>query len=149
MRVYIPPRTKTRMRTIQLLTVTMNKALFLAIVFLLPVISVLVPMDHFQDIWVWLYAPLGLAYATYIWFQPNEHMMKFITIAPLLFLTAVLVIFPAWVAIESGFYAGLQFLGVVAIIAIPSSIIVGATYVLLAYGIYVVFKKYGLLPENS
>ncbi len=58
MRVYTPPRTKTRMRTIQLLTVTMNKALFLAIVFLLPVISVLVPMDHFQDIWVWLYAPL-------------------------------------------------------------------------------------------
>ncbi|MCX2802001.1 hypothetical protein OQJ68_09400 [Microbulbifer thermotolerans] len=127
----------------------MNKALYLAIVFLLPVVSVLIPMEHFQDIWVWIYVPLGLAYATYIWFQPNEHMMKFIMLAPLFFLIAVLVIFPAWAAIDSGLYAGLQFLGVVAIIAIQSSIIVGVTYVLLAYGIYVVFKKYGLLPANS
>ena len=127
----------------------MNKALYLAIVFLLPIISVLVPLEHFQAIWVWIYIPLGLAYATYIWFQPNEHMMKFITLTPLFFLIAVLVIFPVWVAIDSGLYAGVQFLGVVAIIAIPSSVIVGATYVLLAYGIYIVFKKYGLLSTNS
>jgi len=76
-------------------------------------------------------------------------MIKFITLAPLFFLVAVLVIFPAWVAIDSGLYAGLQFFGVVAIIAIPSSVVIGTTYVLLAYGIYVVFKKYGLLPANS
>lgn len=75
--------------------------------------------------------------------------MKFVTLTPLFFLVAILVIFPAWVAIDFGLYAGLQFLGVVAIIAIPSSVIVGATYVVLAYGIYVVFKKYGLLPTNS
>lgn len=127
----------------------MNKALYLAIVFLLPVISALMPMDHFQDIWIWVYVPLGLAYATYIWLQPNEHLMKLITLTPLFFLIAVLVIFPTWVAIESGLYAGLQFFSVVAIIAMPSSIVIGATYVLLAYGIYVVFKKYGLLPANS
>jgi hypothetical protein len=127
----------------------MNKAVYLAIVFLLPVVSVLMPMEHFQAAWIWIYVPLGLAYATYIWLQPNEHLMKFITLAPLFFLIAVLVIFPAWMAIESGLYAGVQFLGLVALIAIPPSVVIGAIYVLLAYGIYFVFKMYGLLPANS
>lgn len=127
----------------------MNKAVYITLVFLLPIISAVIPVDHFQDIWIWAYVPFGAAYAIYVWFQPDQHMMKLITLTPVFFVLLALIIFPSWVAVESGPRAGLEFLGVVAVIAIPSSVLVGVGYVLLAYGLYAVFRKYGLLRESG
>jgi hypothetical protein len=127
----------------------MKKALYLALVFMMPVISALIPIDHFQDIWIWLYLPFGLVYSIFIWKKPNDSMMVWVTLTPVFFLMLVLIVIPGWVGVESGAIHALQFFLVVAIVAIPAAIISGPIYVLLAYAIFVLFRKYDLLPASS
>ncbi|WP_226669169.1 hypothetical protein [Microbulbifer aggregans] len=127
----------------------MNKALYLSIVFFLPVISAFFPMEHFLDLWLWLYAVFAVAYGTYIWFQPSKRMMLLVSITPIIFLGVVLVVFPLLAAMDAGAVEGFKFLAVVALVAVPSSVVIGAVYVLLAYTLYVLFRRYGLLPSNS
>ncbi|WP_160153105.1 hypothetical protein [Microbulbifer sp. ALW1] len=127
----------------------MKKALYLFTVFLMPVISALIPLEHFQDLWVWLYVPFAVAYGTYIWFQPDVRMMVLVSFAPIVFLSVVLVVFPFLAAMDAGAVEGLKFLAVVALFAVPTSVVIGSVYVLLAYAIYALFRRYDLLPGNS
>ncbi len=127
----------------------MKKALYLVIVFLMPVISALIAIDHFQDIWIWLYLPFGLVYSIFIWKKPNDSMMVWVTLTPIFFLMLVLIVIPVWVGFESGAIHALQFFLIVGIVAIPATLVSGSIYVLMAYAIYALFRKYDLLPTSS
>ncbi|MFV8784100.1 hypothetical protein ACNKU7_16895 [Microbulbifer sp. SA54] len=127
----------------------MKKALYLFIVYLMPVISALIPLEHFQDLWIWLYLPFAVAYGTYIWFQPDSRMMILVSFTPIVFLCLVLVVFPFLAAMDAGAIEGLKFLAVVALFAVPASVVIGSVFVLLAFAIYALFRRYDLLPGNS
>lgn len=126
----------------------MNKAIYLISVFLMPLFTTLFFWDNFQKIMVWLYIPAAVAYASFIWFQPHRRMIKLITLTPFVFLFIVLLFFSILAAMKSGLSSGLKLFSIVAIAAVPSAIVVGAVYVLLAYALFLVFKKYGWLPSN-
>ena len=127
----------------------MKKALYLFIVFLIPVISALIPLEHFQDLWIWLYVPFAVVYGTYIWFQPDVRMMLLVGFTPIIFLCLVLLVFPILAAMDAGAVEGLKFLAVVSLFAVPASVVIGSVFVLLAYAIYALFRRYDLLSSTS
>ena len=122
----------------------MNKALYLGLVYLLPVFSYFIPVDHFQLIWLYYYVPFGALYAVYIWFKPTENITKYIFLTPpafLVFLTLVLLIPYIF---SSGINAALEFLPVLLIFAIPFGFVIGAIYVTLALILLKGFQKFGI-----
>lgn len=123
----------------------MNKALYLTLVFLIPVFVVLFSIDLFQD--MWLYALLVVGYAAYIWFQPDQRMIKLIALTPVLALIVILVFLPIVVAIKVNVAHAVHFLAAVAVFAIPAAIVVGGLHFAMAYGLYQLCKRWGFLPN--
>jgi len=123
----------------------MNKALYLSIIFLLPVLVALLLVEPFQG--MWLYALLVAGYTAYIWFQPDQRMIKLIALTPLLALVIVLVFLPMVVAIKVNVTHAVHFLAAVAVFAIPAAIVVGGLHFAMAYGLYQLCKRWGFLPN--
>lgn len=127
----------------------MNKALYLSIVFLLPIIFYPLGLNYLQDIWIWYYVPFGAVYAIYVWIKPTENITKYIVATPLVFL---LVLFPGILVpygFNSGVGAAFEFLPVMLIVAIPIGFITGLLYVVLALLILKGFVKFGYGFQNS
>ncbi|MBQ4829983.1 hypothetical protein [Alteromonas sp. MMG017] len=121
----------------------MNKLIYLALVYSLPLFSLLVPFDHFQPIWIFYYLPFALIYATYIWFKPSKDITKYIFYTPgwfLLFLTLAILIPYSY---KSGVEAALEFLPVLLIVAIPFGFVIGIIYITVALVLLKGFEKYG------
>lgn len=123
----------------------MNKALYLMVVFLIPVLAMLFSIDLFQG--MWLYTLLVVGYAAYIWFQPDQRMIKLIALTPVLALVVVLVFLPIVVAIKVNVAYAVHFLAAVAVFAIPAAIVVGGLHFVMAYGFYQLCKRWGFLPN--
>ena len=61
----------------------------------------------------------------------------------------VLLVFPILAAMDAGAVEGLKFLAVVSLFAVPASVVIGSVFVLLAYAIYALFRRYDLLSSTS
>ncbi|NUZ12198.1 hypothetical protein HUZ36_15540 [Pseudoalteromonas sp. McH1-7] len=127
----------------------MNKALYLSIVFLLPIIFYPIGLSHFQDIWIWYYVPFGAVYATYIWFKPTGNITNYIVATPLVFLLVLFIGVFVPYGFNSGIGAAFEFLPVMLIVTIPIGFITGLLYVVLALLILKGFVKFGYGFQNS
>ncbi|MDR8523184.1 hypothetical protein [Shewanella fidelis] len=127
----------------------MNKAKYLALVYLLPVILYPLKVDHFQDIWIWYYLPFAMFYAAYVWFKPTENITKYIIFTPVAFLVFFIIAFSAQIAFSKGLSAALEFIPVMLLFAVPFGFAAGVIYVLLALLILKGFVKFGLELKNS
>ncbi len=115
----------------------------------MPILAYPLGLEHFQDIWIWLYIPFAIIYGVFIWFQPHEDMMKWVFITPALFLTVILTVIPSWVGLSAGILEGVQFFVIVAIVAVPAAFVMGFVYVGLAIVLYALFRKKKWLPASS
>ncbi|QOL24965.1 hypothetical protein LP316_11715 [Thalassotalea sp. LPB0316] len=127
----------------------MNKAKYLGLVFLLPVILYPLKIDHFQDIWIWYYLPFAFCYSVYVWFKPTENISKYIIFTPIAFLIFFISGFTIQIAISEGVNSALEFLPIMLIFAIPFSFVTGLIYVLLALLILKAFESLGYGLKNS
>ena len=131
------------------LVTSMNKAIYLALIYLSPALSLLAPVDHFQAIWLVYYVPFALAYAIYVWFKPTENLTKYIFYTPPLFLLFILIAILLPYGVNSGFNSVLEFLPAFLIIAIPFGFIIGAIYVILALLLLKGLERAGFIMHGN
>jgi len=127
----------------------MNKAKYLAVVYLLPVLLYPLKVDHFQDIWIWYYLPFAIFYSAYVWFKPTENITKYIIITPVAFLLFFIIAFSVQIVFSKGLSAVLEFIPIMLLFAVPIGFAVGLIYVLVALLILKGFVKYGLELKKS
>lgn len=127
----------------------MNKALYLGIVYSLPIIFYPLGLSHFQDIWIWYYIPFGFFYAIYIWLKPSCDITKYIISAPLVFIVILFLGVLIPIGLEGGAGAVLEVLPVMLIFSIPVGFIAGLMYVAVALLILKVFSKFGFGVQDS
>ena len=131
------------------LVTSMNKAIYLALIYLSPALSLIVPVEHFQAIWFIYYVPFALAYAIYVWFKPTENLTKYIFYTPPLFLLFILIAILLPYGVNSGFNSVLEFLPAFLIIAIPFGFIIGAIYVILALLLLKGLERAGFIVHGN
>lgn len=127
----------------------MNKAKYLTLVYLLPIILYPLEVDHFQGIWIWYYIPFAIFFGTYVWFKPTENITKYIILTPLAFLVFFITAFSVQVSFSQGLNAALEFIPVILLFAAQIGLVAGVIYVLLALLILKGLVKLGLELNNS
>ena len=115
----------------------------------MPILAYPLGLEHFQDIWMWFYIPFAVLYGVFIWYQPDEDMMKWIFITPGLFLLVSLTILPLMVGVNAGIVAAFQYLMLIAIVAVPAAFIMGLIYVAIAIVLFALFRKKRWLPSGN
>ncbi|MCF6442937.1 hypothetical protein L1077_26290 [Pseudoalteromonas luteoviolacea] len=122
----------------------MNKAKYLAVVYLLPVFIYLLNVDGFQIIWIWYYFPFALFYAIYVWFKPTEKITKYIIITPLVFFVFFIFVVSIQLVLSKGISVALEIMPVIFLFALIFGVISGVVYVLIALLILKGFVDFGL-----
>ncbi|MCF2859121.1 hypothetical protein L1286_16685 [Pseudoalteromonas sp. SMS1] len=120
----------------------MIKALYLGIIYLLPVLLLPLWLTHFQGAWIVFYIPFGFFYAAYVWFKPTQNMTKYIVATPLVFMLSLLLCILIPIGYKYGLGAAIEFLPAVLIVAIPTGCVIGLTYVTIALLILKAFSKF-------
>lgn len=71
----------------------MKKAVFLFVLFVLPLLWLVTGDRLIKDFVTWVYLPVGSVYSIYIWRRPYKEMMFYVTFAPLvLFISSFLIV---------------------------------------------------------
>ena len=122
----------------------MPKAVFVAIVFAVPALALLMPADWFQEVWVPIYAPFGLVMALITYFRPRSEMFLWIFSAPVLFWLLLVMVLPVFMG-ASSLSTWAQALLLVAVVATPIGLLIGAFGVLGAMLLFALFRSRGWL----
>ena len=122
----------------------MPKASFVAIVFAIPILALLIPADWFQEIWVPIYIPFGVVIALITYFRPNSEMFIWVFLAPVLFWLLLVVAVPPFIG-NASLTDWAQALLLVTVVATPIGLMVGAFSVVAAMLLYSVYRSRGWL----
>lgn len=127
----------------------MRKALFLLILFLLPLGWGLLGDPEIIRFLLWFYAPIGIVFSIFVWSRPFREMMFYVTLTPLIMLLVIWAIVLLNRLFDSAWFAT-NAVGVVwGMFASTICGVLGMFHVLLSYGIYYQFRESGWFEDHK
>ena len=127
----------------------MRKALFLLLLFLLPLGWCLFGDSEIIRFLLWVYAPIGAVLSFYIWARPLEEMMFYVTITPFILLVTIWGIVIFSILFERPWFANSTIGAVWGMFASVICLGLGFFHVLLSYGIFHQFRAAGWFEEQQ